>query len=94
MRILLPILIVMLCCSSAYAACSRDASGKITCNGQGPSGNSRQSWKNSHQEENSFGVTTTQTNRGGEFKTKNGRAIYQNPSGKNCYKTERGRGCL
>jgi hypothetical protein len=79
----------MLCCPSAYAACSRDASGKATCNGQRPSGNARQSWKNSHQEENSFAVTTSHTNRGGELKTKNGRAIYKSPNGKDCYKTER-----
>ena len=93
MKILSMTLIVMLACSSTHAACYRDASGKVTCNGEGPSGNARQSWKNSHQEQNNFGVTTTQTNRGGELKTKNGRAIYKSPNGKNCYKTASGEGC-
>jgi hypothetical protein len=88
------ILMVMLSCSSVYAACYRDASGKVTCNGQGYSGNAGQSWKNSHQEQNNFGVTTTQTDRGGELKTRNGKAIYQSPNGKNCYKTTHGYGCF
>ena len=94
MRILSIMLLVMLSCSSVYAACYRDASGKVTCNGQGYSGNAGQSWKNTHQQQSQSGVTTTQTNQGGELKSKNGKAIYKSPNGKNCYKTANGYGCF
>ena len=93
MRIISTIALVAMLAGPAYGACRQDSSGKINCNGQGPSGNRAQNWRNSNQDTNSFGVTTTQSNRGGEFKTKNGRAVYTSPNGTKCYKTENNRGC-
>jgi hypothetical protein len=97
MRFISTIALVAMLSGPAYGACTQDASGKINCNGQGYSGkysgNGHHS-RNSDKQTNSFGVTTTQSNRGGELKTKNGRAVYTSPNGKKCYKTANNRGCL
>jgi len=51
------------------------------------SGNARSSQTNNN------GVTTTQTNRGGEAKTKNGKGVVTTPGGKTCAKTANNQGC-
>jgi hypothetical protein len=95
MRFTSIIALVAILAGPAYGACTQDSSGKINCNGQySEKAQSRaQSWRNSNQQTNSFGVTTTESNHGGEVKTKNGRAVYTSPNGKKCYKTANNRGC-
>ena len=44
-------------------------------------------------EKNQNGVTTTQTTRGGESKTKNGNGVYRAPNGTKCVKTASNKGC-
>src|SRR5271156_6223050 len=94
MRVAIIILTLMLCSSSVYAACYTNGYGHIVCNnGQtagGYNANSGVAWKS---ERNQDGVATTQTSRGGEAKTKNGKGVYQSPSGKDCYKTASSHGC-
>ena len=36
---------------------------------------------------------TTQTSKGGEAKTKNGKGVYKSPSGKTCYRSANSQGC-
>jgi hypothetical protein len=74
----------------AFAACTRDANGQVTCDNQ--QGSSRSGNTGSSQT-NDRDVTTTQTNRGGEAKTKNGKGVVTTPGGKNCYKTANRQGC-
>jgi hypothetical protein len=95
MRILVIILILAVFSSSVWAAdCVTNARGRTVCsNGQKAGGyNARTgtAWKS---EKNEAGVTTTQTSRGGEAKTKNGKGVYKSPSGKTCIKTANNQGC-
>jgi hypothetical protein len=95
MRILMIILTLMVFSSSAIAECTTNARGRLVCsNGEDAAGgvNTRtgNAWKS---EKNEAGVTTTETSRGGEAKTKNGKGVYQSPSGKNCVKTANNQGC-
>ena len=94
MRILMIILTLMVFASSALAECTTNARGRTVCsNGEQAGGvNTRTgtAWKS---EKNQAGVTTTETSRGGEAKTRNGKGVYQSPSGKNCVKTANNQGC-
>ena len=94
MRIAAIFLTLMLGSSSAFADCYTNARGRVVCsNGEeagGYNANTGTAWKSS---KNSNGVATTQTSRGGEAKTKNGKGVYQSPNGKNCYKTANSHGC-
>jgi len=94
MRILMIILALMVFSSSAFAKCTTNARGRTVCsNGEKAGGvNTRtgNAWKS---EKNDAGVTTTETSRGGEAKTKNGKGVYQSPSGKKCIKTANNQGC-
>ena len=72
--------------STASAAdCIRNANGSVNCNGPGGRSGSSQT--------NSNGVTTTQTSRGGEAKTKNGKGVVTTPGGKTCARTANNQGC-
>jgi hypothetical protein len=94
MRVPLIILTLMLSSSSAYAACYTNAMGRVVCNkGQIAGGYNANRGTARTSETNQYGVTTTQTSRGGEVKTKNGKGVYTSPSGKNCYKSANGYGC-
>jgi hypothetical protein len=88
------VLAVMMLSSSAFADCVKNARGRTVCsNGEEAGGyNARtgNAWKS---EKNEAGVTTTETSRGGEAKTKNGKGVYTSPSGKKCYKTANNQGC-
>jgi len=94
MRIAVIILALMLGSSSVYAACYTNGWGHVVCNnGQtagGYNANSGVAWKS---ERNQYGVATTQTSRGGEAKTKNGKGVYKSPTGKKCYKSANSHGC-
>jgi hypothetical protein len=95
MRISVIILTLLVCSSSVWAAdCVKNARGRTVCsNGENAGGyNARtgNAWKS---EKNEAGVTTTETSRGGEAKTKNGKGVYKSPSGKTCVKTANNQGC-
>ncbi|ANB72375.1 hypothetical protein [Paraburkholderia phytofirmans] len=80
--------------SSAFANCATNARGETVCgNGQTAGGynpNTGNAWK---AQKNQNGVTTTQTSKGGEAKTKNGKGVYKSPSGKTCYRSANSQGC-
>lgn len=95
MRILLVISALVLFSQGAFANCVTNERGRVVCsNGSDAAGgyNSKTgtAWKSTRNEN---GVATTQTSRGGEAKTKNGKGVYQSPSGKDCYKTASNHGC-
>jgi|SRR5882757_8593889 len=90
----LAILLCALISANAFAECSTTATGRTVCNnGEAAGGynpNTGNAWT---AQKNQNGVTTTQTSKGGEAKTKNGKGVYQSPSGKDCFKTARNQGC-
>jgi len=80
--------------SQAFAACVREPSGRVVCDQGAEAGgynpNTGNAWK---AETNARGVTTTETSRGGEAKTRNGKGVVETPGGKTCVKTRYNRGC-
>ena len=94
MRMLMIIVMLMVFSSSALAECTTNARGRTVCsNGEqagGVNANTGTAWKS---EKNQAGVMTTETNRGGEAKTRNGKGVYRSPSGKTCVKTANNHGC-
>ena len=80
--------------TSVSAECRTAATGRTVCNnGQQAGGynpNRGTAWKS---EMNQNGVATTQTSKGGEAKTKNGKGVYKSPTGKTCMKTANNQGC-
>jgi hypothetical protein len=80
--------------SSAFAECGTNMRGATACsNGQTVGGynpNTGNAWK---AQKNQAGVTTTQTSKGGEAKTVNGRGVYKGPGGVTCYKGANSHGC-
>jgi hypothetical protein len=90
--------VVMLACMmlswSAFAECTTNARGVTVCNnGQTAGGYNPNTGKAIKAQTNQAGVTTIQTGKGGEVKTKNGKAMYKSPSGQTCYKTASSHGC-
>src|SRR5215475_993269 len=94
MRIAVIMLLLTVCSSNVFADCVKNARGRTVCSNDEKAGgyNARtgNAWKS---EKNDAGVTTTQTSRGGEAKTKNGKGVYKSPSGKTCVKTANNQGC-
>ena len=94
MRIPVIILALMLCSSSVYATCYTNAWGHVVCNNGTTAGgynaNTGTAWKSQRGQ---YGVAHTQTSRGGQALTKNGKGVYKSPSGKNCYKSANSHGC-
>ena len=95
MRMLMIIVTLLVFASSALAECTTNARGRTVCsNGEDAAGgvNTRTGtvWKS---QQNQAGVTTTETSRGGEAKTRNGKGVYRSPSGKTCVKTANNQGC-
>jgi hypothetical protein len=96
MRIAVIILILTVCSSSVWAGdCVRNARGRTVCGNDGEKAggyNARtgSAWKS---EKNDAGVRTTETSRGGEAKTKNGKGVYKSSSGKTCVRTANNQGC-
>lgn len=90
----LAILLCALISANASAECSTTATGRTVCNnGEAAGGynsNTGNAWT---AQKNQNGVTTTQTSKGGEAKTKNGKGVYKSPSGKECVRTSRNQGC-
>ena len=94
MRIPVIILLLLACSSNVFADCVRNARGRTVCgNGEEAGGyNARTgtAWKS---EKNDAGVRTTETRRGGEAKTKNGKGVYKSSGGTTCVRTARNQGC-
>ena len=92
---ILVILACMLFTSGVFAGCVTNLRGKTVCsNGQGEAAGYNPNTGTAFKSEaNQNGVTTTQTNKGGEAKTKNGMGVVQGPSGKTCVKTRHNQGC-
>jgi len=88
------IMTLMLFASNTHANCVTNMRGRVVCSdgeeAGGYNAKTGTAWKS---ERNQNGVATTQTSRGGEAKTKNGKGVYQSPSGKDCYKTASNHGC-
>ncbi|MBC7940235.1 MAG: hypothetical protein H7Z19_10805 [Chitinophagaceae bacterium] len=76
------------------ADCVANARGKTVCakNGQAVVVNPNTGTA-AKAEKSDAGVTTVQSAKGGEAKTKNGKGVYQSPSGKTCVKTANNQGC-
>lgn len=91
-------LLVMLACvalsSTAFAECGTNGRGTTACNnGQtagGYNANTGNAWKS---QKNQAGVTSTETSRGGQAKTINGKGVYKSPTGKTCYRGAHSQGC-
>ena len=94
MQVPVIVLTLMLFSSSAFANCVTNERGRVVCSNGSEAGGYNQrtgtAWKSTR---NQNGVATTQTSRGGEAKTKNGKGVYKSPSGKDCYKTASSHGC-
>jgi hypothetical protein len=91
------IVLIMACgvfSATAYAACERTPEGRVVCGAGAEAGgynpNTGNAWK---AETNARGVTTTETSRGGEAKTKDGMGAVQGPGGKTCVKGRYNKGC-
>ncbi|CAE6869131.1 hypothetical protein R75461_08471 [Paraburkholderia nemoris] len=93
MRMLVMLTCVMLS-SSAFANCTTNARGVTTCNnGQTAGGYNPNTGNAVKAQTNQAGVTTTQTSKGGEAKTVNGKGVYKAPNGTICYKGVKNQGC-
>jgi hypothetical protein len=94
MRIPAIILTLMLFSSGAYASCYTNAWGHVVCtNGTttgGYNANTGTAWKSTL---GAYGVANTQTSRGGQALTRNGKGVYKSPNGTKCYKSANSHGC-
>jgi len=80
--------------STAFAECTRAPGGRTVCdNGQGAGGYNPRTGNAYKSQTNESGVTTTQTGRGGEAKTKGGKGVVTTPGGKTCARTANNQGC-
>jgi hypothetical protein len=94
MQVIVVLLSVILLASSAHANCVTNMRGRVVCsNGTEAGGYNAKTGNAWKSQTNQNGVATTQTSRGGEAKTKNGKGVYHGPNGKDCYKTASSHGC-
>jgi hypothetical protein len=80
--------------STSFAACTKTPSGRTVCdNGQTTGGYNPRTGSAHKSQTNESGVTTTETSRGGEAKTKGGKGVVTTPGGKTCARTANNQGC-
>ena len=80
--------------SLVQAGCATMPNGKVVCgNGQEAGSYNPNTGVAKKSEAGAFGTTHTQTSRGGEAVTKNGKGVVQTPSGKTCVRTRNNQGC-
>jgi len=80
--------------STAFAECTKTASGRTVCdNGQTTGGYNQRTGNAWTSQQNQNGSTTTKTARGGQAVTKNGKGVVKTPGGKTCAKTANNQGC-
>ena len=90
---ILVILACVLLTSNAFAECA-NVRGKTVCSNDDKAVGYNSRTGTVHKTEtNESGVKTTESNRGGEAKTKNGVGVYQSPNGTTCVKTKENQGC-
>lgn len=91
----LSIIALVLVCSTASAECVRLPSGRLECGNGAQSGgynpNTGKAWKS--ETNPNTGVKSYESNTGAEAKTKNGKGVYQSPTGKTCVKGRYNKGC-
>ena len=93
MKILL-LLGCLMISSGAFAECATNSRGETVCgNGATAGGYNRNTGTAWQSQTNQNGVRTTQTNRGGEAKTANGKGVVKGPGGTTCYRTANSHGC-
>src|SRR6266849_9561875 len=74
--------------------CRTTPSGRTVCsNGQNAAAYNPKTGAALKSEKNQNGVTTTQSSKGGQAKTKNGMGVYKAPNGATCVKTKNSKGC-
>lgn len=74
--------------------CVKNLRGETVCsNGQTAAAVNPNTGNAAVAQKNQNGVTTTQTSRGGEAKTKNGKGVAQGPNGTTCAKGKYNQGC-
>jgi hypothetical protein len=74
--------------------CYKNSRGKTVCNnGQTAVAGNPRTGNTAVAQKNGNGVTTTQTNRGGESKTKDGKGVVKGPNGTVCAKGDNRQGC-
>ena len=94
MKLVAVLLACLVSASGALAECRTMPSGRRVCgNGQSAATYNPRTGTATKSQTNQNGVTTTQSSRGGEAKTKNGKGVYHAPGGKTCVKTGNNRGC-
>jgi len=94
LRILTCVVALLAFSSAAFAECTRTPSGQTVCNnGQAAGGYNPRTGNAYKSQKNESGVTTTQTSRGGEAKTKGGKGVVTTPGGKTCARTANNQGC-
>ena len=80
--------------SMAFAECVRMPDGRVNCAGGGNAATYNPNTGNAAKAQtNQYGVTRTETSRGGQAVTKNGMGAVQTPSGKTCVRTRNNQGC-
>jgi len=81
--------------SSLFAGdCVKNLRGETVCsNGQTAAAVNPNTGNAAVAQKNQNGVTTTQTTKGGEAKTKNGKGVAQGPNGTTCAKGKYNQGC-
>jgi hypothetical protein len=81
--------------SSLFAGdCVKNLRGETVCsNGQTAAAVNPHTGNAAVAQKNQNGVTTTQTTKGGEAKTKNGKGVAQGPNGTTCAKGKYNQGC-
>jgi hypothetical protein len=90
----LVVLAYLLISSNVFANCYTNARGVQECNnGTSARAYNPNTGNSAVAHRNAYGVTTTQTSRGGEAKTMNGKGVATGPNGKDCYKTANSHGC-
>jgi len=90
----LVILLGLVLSANAFAECMTNSRGQTACgNGQTAGGYNRNTGTAWTSQKNANGVTTTQTNRGGEAKTMNGKGVVKGPGGTTCYRSANSHGC-
>ena len=97
-KVMLKNVIVVTAClvfsSNIYAECVKTPTGRTVCNNGQAGGAYNPNTGNARKSQtNQMGVTTTETSRGGQAKTKNGMGAVQTPGGKTCVKTRYNKGC-
>ena len=103
MRLALTLACLLLAANVHAANCATNARGKTVCANDGKAAvynpntatvsTAQKSTARVSRTQNSNNVTTTQSSRGGEAKTKNGKGVYSSPNGTTCVKTANNAGC-